>query len=318
MSVPSPTLKIYRRLIRRLPAAELQGRLSSAALGVLSLPVLCLLFYAIGRQPGLLGAALLATLALLPCGLLLHALLGHLLAPLQMTLLALRTYHRERIVMPIPTDLDGETGELMRQVRKLMEANRDLARGIQELSACDPLTGLPGRRSADEYLRLALSLAERSEQTFCIALLELHRHDTVRERFGHDAARRGLSLCGEFLRIRLKRRSDWVGRWSDYGFIAVMISDPHNAVDYLEDLSRDFAHQMRGFEGVGLRLDIGLTDLRSGDTSATCLARVQIALLAAGDEDRGRVVAHMPATLAAGAGDDERLSDALRARALIP
>ena len=307
------SLRIYRRLIRRLPAVELQGRLINAALGVLSLPVLGLLTVAAIAPLSLQTAAPLVVLALLPCGLLLHWLFGHLLAPLRMTILALRTYNRERIVTPIPTDLDGGIGELMRQVRKLMEANRDLAHGIEELSSCDPLTGLPGRHSADEYVRLALSLAERAEQKFSVALLELNRHDGLSEQFGHAAVRRGLSFCGEFLRIRLKRRSDWVGRWSEQGFITVMISDPRNAVDYLNDLARDFARQMRGFEGVGLTLNIGLTDLRPGDSPASCLARAQVALLTASAENRGRVVAQMPGSLAV-PGHDGLLSGALRAQ----
>lgn len=306
MQAAPSSLRIYRRLILRLPAAALQGRLSCAALGLLSLPPIGLLVAATLSQASLLTAAPLAVLALLPCGLLLYWLLGQLLAPLRMVLLALRTYNREHIVTPIPTDLDGDMGDLMRQVRKLMEANRDLARGIEELSAYDPLTGLPGRRSADDYVRLALSLAERAEQKFSVALLEMKDYKAIREQFGHDTVRRGLSLCGEFLRIRLKRRSDWVGRWGEHGFIAVMISDPRNAVDYLDDLARDFAKQMRGFEGVGLRLNIGLTDLRPSDSAMNCLARAQLALMTACDENQDRVVAQMAGGLPISDADDSK------------
>lgn len=317
MSPTPPSLKTYRLLVRRLPAETLFGRLAAVIVASLALPALALLALAFGRQGIPLQALFMPLLVMALAGIAALLTAYHLLAPFRVALHALQAHLKSGDVLPVATDLDGDTGHLLQRLRKLIERSAEQRSRLDELTSYDPLTGLPGRHSAADYLRLALSLAERSEQKFSVALLELDSHRVIRENLGPEAAQRALSVTGEFLRMRLKRRTDWVGRWTDSSFITVVISDPRSTADYLDDLCAEFARQMRGFEGIGLNLNAGLTDLRPNDNTGICIGRAQVALDSAKQEGRHRVVAHLPTTLQP-ADTDDMLSCAFRGRAVIP
>lgn len=257
---PNPiTLSHYRRLARWLPSRQLDGQLSSLIALAGALPLLGLLAGSLlPRGP---AAALVLLGILAGSGLALWAV-QQLLAPLHMAQAALRLRAGQGRVQPLPTDLGGDLGELLRELRGALETEAAQGQSLQALSFDDPLTGLPNRRFAGEYLRLALHAAERTGSRLTVALIDPAHIARRNEEGGLEAGDRAIQELGGFLREWLKRKSDWVGRWQEDQFIAVMFSEYNQASEYLENLKREFARRMQHAEGGPLHINIGLAEMR--------------------------------------------------------
>lgn len=267
MTPTPPSLRRYRPLARWLPFSHLDEQLAALLLAALALPLLALLVSALlpgPLTPGLTLAALLpATLAAA-----VFALWGlrQLLAPLRMAQAALQLPPVPGRVPPLPTDLGGDMGQLLRDLRTALESADRQRESLQTLSFDDPLTGLPNRRFAGEYLRMALHAAERTGARLSVALIDPEHIARLNEQRGTEAGDRAIRALGDFLRQWLKRKSDWVGRWQGDQFLAVMFSDHNQVIEYLENLKREFARQMQGFEDRGLRINLGIAELRKHES----------------------------------------------------
>lgn len=253
------TLAHYRRLARWLPFRQLDAQLSALVALASLMP---LLGWLAGLMlPGAPRGTLVLLGALTGTGLALWGL-QQLLAPLRMAQAALHLRAAQGRVQPLPTDLGGDMGELLRELRRALEAEAAQGQSLQALSLDDALTGLPNRRFAGEYLRLAVHAAERTGSRLTVALIDPAHIARLNEERGVDTGDRAIRELGEFLRQWLKRKSDWVGRWEEDQFLAVMFSDQNQATEYLENLKREFARRMQHFDGGPLSLNVGLVELR--------------------------------------------------------
>ena len=199
-------------------------------------------------------------------------------------------------------------GDLLRGVRMSLESGEERRNQLRQMATEDALTGLPSRRNADEYLRLAHGAAERSGNSLSIAILDLDHFKNINDTFGRDTGDHALKTTAEFLKLWLRRRSDWIGRWTGDQFIAVIFEPVGDAVQFLDNLRREFARQMRGFENTGLSLSIGAAELRRNETLENCLKHAGEALHAAKLEGRNRVVAPQPGLMRANAQKVEAVS----------
>ncbi|PPE74864.1 hypothetical protein C3942_04095 [Solimonas fluminis] len=273
---PAPvTLAPYRRLARWLPFRQLEAQLS-ALVGLAGLlPLLALLAGLL--VPGAPRASLVLLGVLTGTGLALWGV-QQLLAPLRMAQAALRLRAAEGRVQPLPTDLGGDMGELLREVRRALEAEVSQGQSLQALSLDDALTGLPNRRFAAEYLRLAVHVAERTGARLTVALVDPEHISRVNEQGGMDAGDQAIRGLGTFLRQWLKRKSDWLGRWQEDQFLAVMFSEHNQAAEYLENLRREFGRRMQDFPGGPLKINVGLAELRKHETLKDFVERLETEL----------------------------------------
>lgn len=269
------TLAPYRRLARWLPFRQLDAQLSALVVGAGLLPLLALLTGVL--VPGAPRATLVLLGVLAGSGLALWGI-QQLMAPLRMAQAALRLRVAEGRVQPLPTDLQGEMGELLRQLRGALEAEAVQGQTLQAMSLDDPLTGLPNRRFAGEYLRLAMHAAERTGARLTVALIDPEHIAQRNEEGGMEAGDRAIREVGEFLRHWLKRKSDWVGRWQEDQFIAVMFSEHNHAIEYLENLKREFARRMQNTAGGPLKINVGLAELRKHEGLKEFDARLETEL----------------------------------------
>ncbi|MDM4770430.1 GGDEF domain-containing protein [Solimonas sp. SE-A11] len=253
------TLASYRRLARWLPFRQLDAQLSALVALAGLMPLLGLLAGLV--VPGAPRGTLVLLGALAGTGLALWGL-QQLLAPLRMAQAALQLRATQGRVQPLPTDLGGDMGDLLRELRRALEAEAAQGQSLQALSLDDALTGLPNRRFAGEYLRLAVHAAERTGSRLTVALIDPAHIARLNEEHGVDTGDRAIRELGEFLRQWLKRKSDWVGRWEEDQFLAVMFSEQNQATEYLENLKREFARRMQHFDGGPLSLNVGLVELR--------------------------------------------------------
>ena len=269
------TLSHYRRLAGWLPSRQLDGQLAALVVLAGALPLLGLLAGSwLPRGP---AAALVLLGVLAGSGLALWGI-QQLLAPLHMAQAALRLRSTEGRVQPLPTDLGGDLGELLRELRGALEAEANQGRSLKDLSFDDPLTGMPNRRFTGEYLRLATHAAERTGARLTVALIDPAHIARRNEQGGMEAGDRAIRDLGTFLREWLKRKSDWVGRWQEDQFLAVMFSDYNQSAEYLENLKREFARRMQNADGGPLELNLGLAELRKHESLKDFCERLETEL----------------------------------------
>jgi diguanylate cyclase (GGDEF)-like protein len=107
--------------------------------------------------------------------------------------------------------------ELITRILNRLERTRML----RSQAEVDSLTGLANRQKSMQDLERCLQLARRSQQPFCVAVLELDRLKQVNERYGHSVGEKVLRQVGQLLR-REFRSEDVVSRWSGAEFVIGM------------------------------------------------------------------------------------------------
>jgi diguanylate cyclase (GGDEF)-like protein len=91
-------------------------------------------------------------------------------------------------------------------------------RNLWEIADIDELTGVSLRRKAQQDLTGLIRLAQRQQQPFTLALLDLDHFKQVNDRYGHDAGDQVLRYLGRLLHQSF-RQEDVVGRWGGEEFI---------------------------------------------------------------------------------------------------
>jgi diguanylate cyclase (GGDEF)-like protein/PAS domain S-box-containing protein len=117
-----------------------------------------------------------------------------------------------------------------RELARERDRNRVSLERIEELSASDPLTGLPTRRRLAEQLETAIWTARAGEDTVALLLVDLDGFRKVNDELGHAAGDELLQTAAATLRARL-RRGDLLARLGgDHFLVALTGLDPDSAV----------------------------------------------------------------------------------------
>ncbi len=91
---------------------------------------------------------------------------------------------------------------------------QEIARHAME----DHLTGLINRRAAEERLRIEWNRAQRANQKFAIALVDIDRFKLVNDQYGHQVGDQALIHVSRMLAANL-RGGDWLSRWGGEEFL---------------------------------------------------------------------------------------------------
>jgi diguanylate cyclase (GGDEF)-like protein len=158
--------------------------------------------------------------------------------------------------------------------RQKLELEAALAH-IHRLATHDELTGLVNRRHMQELLESERLRIARTEQDWCVALLDLDHFKAVNDAHGHavgDEVLRALSRHAH----TLIRRTDVLARWGGEEFVLLLPNTPiAMATVSLERLREHFhatpvvVHEIR----LSLSFSAGLTEHRRGETVAQTLER---------------------------------------------
>ncbi|BAY16030.1 multi-component transcriptional regulator, winged helix family protein [Anabaenopsis circularis NIES-21] len=89
---------------------------------------------------------------------------------------------------------------------------------IRKFAEIDALTGITNRRKSAQELTRLLHLAERQNQPFYFAVLDLDRFKYINDQYGHDAGDQVLSQLGKLLKQSF-RQEDVVARWGGEEFV---------------------------------------------------------------------------------------------------
>jgi diguanylate cyclase (GGDEF)-like protein len=145
---------------------------------------------------------------------------------------------------------------------------------IHRLATHDDLTGLVNRRHMQELLENERMRLERSEQDWCVALIDLDHFKSVNDAHGH--------AIGEVLRSlsrhahTLIRRTDVLARWGGEEFVLLLPNTPIDmAVTSLERLREHVDATPLVVRGIDLPVSFsaGLTEHRRGESVAQTLER---------------------------------------------
>jgi len=158
--------------------------------------------------------------------------------------------------------------------RQKLELEAALAH-IHRLATHDDLTGLVNRRHMQELLENERMRLERSEQDWCVALIDLDHFKAVNDAHGHaigDEVLRALSRHAH----ALIRRTDVLARWGGEEFVLLLPNTPIGmAATSLERLREHFHANPLEVQGIALPVSFsaGLTEHRRGESIAQTLER---------------------------------------------
>ena len=158
--------------------------------------------------------------------------------------------------------------------RQKVELEAALAH-IHRLATHDDLTGLVNRRHMQELLENERMRLERTEQDWCVALIDLDHFKSVNDAHGHaigDEVLRALSRHAH----TLIRRTDVLARWGGEEFVLLLPNTPiAMAANSLERLREHFhAHPLVVHDiELPVSFSAGLTEHLRGETVAQTLER---------------------------------------------
>ena len=135
-------------------------------------------------------------------------------------------------------DLTKAMEELVELQHKLTDANKEL----KELSMTDKLTGLPNRRSLEEYLRNFWPLSKRNKIKGALIMIDIDHFKAFNDTYGHVEGDNCLkAVAAELGRIN-RRQTDLLVRYGGEEFLIVLTNTS-------DDFTKNLAEKVcRGIE----------------------------------------------------------------------
>ena len=186
--------------------------------------------------------------------------------------------------------------------RDLLLSNDKLAKAMREVEAAmtiiqdqvirDELTGLYNRRYLMAVVAAEVQRADRSTEPFCLLLLDIDFFKRVNDTFGHLAGDQVLIQFGQAITAQL-RMIDYFGRYGGEEFILLMPQTGLNGALILGERIRE-AIALTNFDSAGINktisVSIGVAEFFDGESAEQLIARADLALYAAKNGGRNRVV----------------------------
>ncbi len=145
-------------------------------------------------------------------------LLRELLAPIDVTAEALRSYIDKRQIPDLPIQFPDRAGRLMEGTQYTLSQLHQTIDRLERVSDTDELTGIYNRRAGEKRLSEEIARAERDLQGFQIALFDINDFKAINDVHGHSAGDACISHMAAMLQLNT-RRGDWVARWGGDEFV---------------------------------------------------------------------------------------------------
>lgn len=182
-------------------------------------------------------------------------------------------------------------GKLARISDRYQNHLREVNEKLKEVALRDPLTGMGNRRFLMERLKEESERAQRTENGFALAILDVDHFKSINDRFGHEAGDRALCHIAHAIQSAV-RDYDVTGRWGGEEFLVML---PDTQLDVAQRVCErvraaiEAAPMGRG-DAAGLRLSasLGLTAQTPGEHFSETLKRADAALLRAKAAGRNR------------------------------
>jgi len=164
-----------------------------------------------------------------------------------------------------------------------------LEQELSRLATTDTLTGIPNRRSFNQWLEREVATANRYAAAFSLVMFDIDNFKQVNDEEGHDSGDRLLCHVAELAQDSM-RKSDVLVRWGGDEFMLLL---PHTPLQDAEQLAERLRVQVEKerFMGRAVTLSLGLTEYRVGESPRQLLKRTDRALYEAKHSGRNTVVA---------------------------
>jgi two-component system cell cycle response regulator len=189
-------------------------------------------------------------------------------------------------------------GELLARVGvgvRIAELHREIRtknRLLEELALTDSLTGLPNRRSLEDWAERALHAALRHGFLFWVAIADLDHFKSINDRYGHEAGDLVLRRFGELLKAHT-RGADMCARLGGEEFVLVLGHvDKHGAEIAINRLRAQVEAEIFRLENAAVRVtgSFGVAGVHEGAKNFRELLRdADAALYVAKERGRNRV-----------------------------
>lgn len=202
-----------------------------------------------------------------------------LLAPVDLTVEALRHYIESRKLPELPIDFPDEAGRLMEGTQYTLRQLDETIRRLERVSAIDELTGIYNRRAGEKRLAEEVARAERDLQSFQLALLDLRELRMINRSFGHAAGDACIAHVSDLLQLNT-RRGDWIARWGADEFLVGLHRNraPRLVIGRIVKAIEMNPCEIAPGNRLAIALTCGVAEYRFGSGVAGVLADVDTAL----------------------------------------
>ena len=160
---------------------------------------------------------------------------------------------------------------------------------LKKLATIDPLTKIPNRYQINVYFDEFIARKERMKQAFSVLIFDIDYFKKINDTYGHAV---GDLVLKDFSQLIMKniRLVDKFGRWGGEEFVLLLDgTSEHEAMQIAQKLNNLVAHTKFN-DMYCITVSIGVTEYRDNDTKEQCINRADIALYAAKNLGRNRVV----------------------------
>lgn len=177
-------------------------------------------------------------------------------------------------------------------VERLSCLRIELAEARKEMTL-DPMTRLYNRASFDQALSKTLETCQSSGQPACLLITDIDRFKAINDTYGHPTGDTVIRMVAEVLIRIFPRKTDFVARYAGDEFAIILaettLEESQVLVKRLMDTVRaNTVTTETGAKG-HITLSVGITNLRTNDTSSSWLARADAALYRAKKAGRDRI-----------------------------
>jgi diguanylate cyclase (GGDEF)-like protein len=175
---------------------------------------------------------------------------------------------------------------LFRDVTSEFDANEQLKRSAHT----DPLTGLPNRRAAVDFLEREAARSDRTQQPLCVALFDIDHFKQINDTLGHSVGDDVLCQVSKAF-SHCMRRTDLTARWGGEEFLSVLVDCETEGAEVLAHRFREVVRGLPFRVGTQpITLSVGIARYRPNESRPHLLKRVDAMLYEAKRNGRDRAV----------------------------
>ena len=165
----------------------------------------------------------------------------------------------------------------------------DLHRRLLEQAITDPLTGAFNRRHMQVRLEEAIERGRRANVQASLLLIDIDHFKAINDRFGHEAGDHVLQEMVTLLRER-SRKSDLVFRMGGEEFLLLLFDTGPEAAGNVAEALREGIARAHFPIGTPVTVSVGVSGLEISDSVDSWVKRADMALYAAKEAGRNRVI----------------------------